>query len=596
MRDISGELQGIPLLTEPSARLLYSIDQAEVPESFRRRYASRSADLIVQPRSIDHLKQVFRTAMNNRIPVVLRGAASSGFGAVLPTHGGMCVDLGWFRRVLKVDSGRNLVMVEAGVRWSDLINQGVPLRSYPTNIFSTVGGWVATGGYGVGSAKYGHLLEQIEWMRVILPDGTDMTYRPDEKEFEYFFGSDGQLGVVAEVALRTREEPKYRRPMLLTFETVREAVAFVRAVFEVGVRPFYGNVWTAARMREKNHLMKRHDFEEKPTVLLVVESTEEEEKILGMGAAPAEPWKAQLGWEDRYFPIRAKLLGPGLLAAELLLPLGVVPEYVDAAEALGRAYGWEVVIEAQVVGADRAVVIASFLYDGRDGAEHLRASAFAMKLAATGLHLGAQPYNLGLWYAPFAELKFPNYKELRAFKRQVDPLGLFNPGKSLSRPIGYTTLVKTFAMFPWLPKWMRAKRKPAGERPTAFDRKTAWEVCSKCAACVPHCPAYLAFGDERVTARGKLFLAANLDRLTAAEAQDLLLCMHCKLCTEVCQSQIRLEEAFFDLERAVTERHGRNDSKLEWFLNRVAELRLMEELPMAKREPRWVQSRLTMDG
>lgn len=576
--------------------MLYSIDQGEVPEKFRRRYASQPAELVVQPKSIEELQQVFRAAAHNRVPVVLRGSASSGFGAVLPTRGGMCVDLGWFRRILKIDPNKNVAVVESGVRWSDLMNRGVSLRGYPTNIFSTVGGWIATGGYGVGSAKYGHLREQIEWMRVILPDGTDMTYRPDEKEFGYFFGSDGQLGVVAEAALKTREEPKYKRPLLATFATIREAVTFVRNAFEAGVRPFYGNVWTAARMREKNHLTGRHDFEEKPTVLLQVESKEEEEKILAMGVRPAEHWKAQLCWEDRYFPIRAKQLGPGLLAAELLFPTAVVPEYVEAAEALGHKYGWEVVIEAQIVGADKAVVIATFLYDARgDAAEHVHASAFAMKLAATGLHMGAQPYNLGLWYAPFAELKFPNYKEIKAYKRKVDPLGLFNPGKSLSRRFGYTMFVKAFATFPWLPPWFASKRKPAGARPGAFDWKSAWDVCSRCAACVAHCPAYLAFGDERVTARGKMFLMANLDRIPAEEAQNVMLCMHCKACTEVCQSQIQLEDAFFDLERRVAERHGKDIKKIERFLNRVEELKLMEELPMAKREPQWVRSRLHLD-
>ncbi len=592
-------IPGVKVLLDPSALLLYSIDQGEVPSALRDRMV-RLPEMVAQPTTIEEIRTVLAHSREHGLPIVPRGSASSGFGAVLPARGGIILDLTGFRQILSIDPAAQLVRVQGGARWSDVqaaaAAHGLVLRTYPTHVFSTVAGWIATGGYGIGSLLHGHLSESVAGLRVVLPSGEERRLAPEDAEFAHFFGSDGQFGVIAEVELRLREEPRFRRPLLFAFDDLPQAINFLRAALAQGIRPCYGNLWNAARMREKNHLLHRNDFAVRPSLLLVVESPEDERKLTALAPGPPEAlWKAMLCWEDRFYPIRAKKLGPGLLAAELTFPLTAVAPYVAAAEEFGRRRGYEIVVEAQIVAPDRAVVIASFLYDGRDAGEAFTAGAIAMRLAVLGLNSEGFPYNLGLWYSPFAETKFGDrYTALRRFKAEVDPQGLFNPGKSMMRSWWYTAFLKSFRAAPYLPGWFRKKKEDAGEvRDTGW--RNAWDVCSKCAACVAHCPAVLAVGDERVSARGKMFMLAHLDAIGPAEAQLVFKCMHCKFCTEVCQSEIPLEAAFFDLERVVQERFGRPEAQVRDFLDRVARHGLMEQVPMSTTAPRWVSGRLIYD-
>jgi FAD/FMN-containing dehydrogenase/ferredoxin len=596
-------LEGVKILRDLGARMLYSLDQGEIPDSLKRRASKRIADCVAQPRTVEEIRRILAHAQATRTPVVPRGVASSAYGGALPFDGGIVLDTSWMREIVAIDDAAERVVAQAGVRWSDLERalepRGLTLRSYPTNCFSTVAGWVATGGYGIGSARYGHLSENVEALRFVLADGQERTLTPADPEFAHWFGSDGQLGVIVEATLKVRKAPRVRIPKLLVFESTAEAVAALRGMFEKGASPYFGNLWTAARMREKNLLMKRQDFEEKPTLVLMVESKEDGAILEACGGRAQEAWKAQLCWEDRFFPIRAKKLGPGILAAEMLFDdLARVPPYFARAEELGEKFRFEVVAECQIAGRDRGVAIVTFLFDSRNPKAHFRGSAFAMKLAVEALRAGAAPYNLGAWYSGFAERKYgARYAELKRYKAQVDPAGIFNPGKSLSRPFGLTALTKSFALFPWLPFWFKNPVPAAHEAPKRYDAVNSLDTCARCAACVAYCPAVLTVGDERVSARGKLFLAKWTAEglLPAEEAGIVNLCMHCKFCTEVCQSDIALEDAFFDLERAANERYGRPDGKIREFLQQVGRSGIMERLPMCRPDPRWVTEQLRYD-
>ena len=102
--------------------------------------------------------------------------------------------------------------VEAGVRWSTLQEvlrgDGLTLRTYPSSWFSTVGGWVATGGYGINSLKFGHLSKNVQALQVVTPTGGVEWVEEGHADFPLYFGTEGQLGIVTRVVLRVRLPPK----------------------------------------------------------------------------------------------------------------------------------------------------------------------------------------------------------------------------------------------------------------------------------------------------------------------------------------------------------------------------------------------------
>jgi FAD/FMN-containing dehydrogenase len=84
-----------------------------------------------------------------------------------------------FNRMNKINAidGENLTaVVEPGVVWKELeyhLNQqNLTLALYPTSFpASTVGGWLAQGGAGIGSYEYGYFADNVLSARVVLPDG-----------------------------------------------------------------------------------------------------------------------------------------------------------------------------------------------------------------------------------------------------------------------------------------------------------------------------------------------------------------------------------------------------------------------------------------
>ncbi len=152
---------GLKIIDRAEEREMYSHDIGDLPPIMTKTFFETLPDFVVQPKNVDEIGKVLAFANDQKIPVIPRGAASWGFGGVVPTKGGIIIDLSPFRKILAINAAKKTVTVEAGARWSDIDvmarKEGLCLMTYPSSKFSTVGGWISTGGYGINSFKYGHL-------------------------------------------------------------------------------------------------------------------------------------------------------------------------------------------------------------------------------------------------------------------------------------------------------------------------------------------------------------------------------------------------------------------------------------------------------
>ncbi len=612
-----------------SLRLIYSRDQSEVP-GFLKWFIRCVPGEIVQPTRIEEIQEILREAYQRRIPVTPGAGRSFALGGAIPTKAGICLDLSFMNRILEVNPKEEWVRVEAGVRWSTLSDElkkyGFALRSYPSSWFSTVGGWVNTGGYGIGSLKYGSLKENVIGLKVVTPKGELWKVVPGMPQFDLFFGSEGQLGVMAEVRLLIRKKPATVFPLLFAFSSDREALQAIQNLLSAGLRPFYLIFLDREKMKEMNILMRQPLLPETPCVFTIAESEDEEEMIrnvLGGGASTdttgislrsADAPVAQTGgeqqaeylaeylWNERFFPLKAKKFGPGLLASDVVVSPKMVLPYIQRCRKVGKAYGIEVGVEAHFSTPNSALVLPTFTTDSRKPLLYLLHSALAYQLASSGIKMGGKPYGIGLWYKRFLNGKWKReeemqWKERKEFKRKLDPLGLLNPGKSFGR--GYNPPGVPFFARPILAllsrllvKKLQGKARKMSP-PLAPAENVKWTgyrestpllhsiyACSACGSCYAKCPAYLVTRDERTTARGKLQLASEIllkrsTKITAEEAQTMFLCMHCGFCTEVCQSELELETTWNLLEAELEKRYGKPLKRIEEFVKKVEESGVM---------------------
>src|SRR4030042_5559926 len=93
-----------------------------------------------------------------------------------------------------------------------------------------------------------------------------------------------------------------------------------------------------------------------------------------------------------------------------------------------------------------------------------------------------------------------------------------------------------------------------------LDFELTTHACAKCGNCIAVCPAYLVTGNEEVTAKGKIALAKKLidgKPVTKEEAENVFMCMHCKACEEISQTNLVLMTLWDAMEERMDRTVGR---------------------------------------
>ncbi len=110
-------------------------------------------------------------------------------------------------KVVRIDPDGLTATVQAGVVWEkldrELAKQGLTLRLYPSSYpSSTVGGWLAQGGAGIGSYESGWFCDNVVSARVVLPDGSVREFSgPD---LDLIAEAEGITGLISQVTLRVQ--------------------------------------------------------------------------------------------------------------------------------------------------------------------------------------------------------------------------------------------------------------------------------------------------------------------------------------------------------------------------------------------------------
>ena len=157
-------------------RLLYSHDIAPIPKEMSLAFKTLP-DIVVKPCDAKDVSKILEYAFNENIPVTPRGSATWAFGGAVPAFGGILLDMGSMKEILEINHEDLYVTVEPGIDWKrlydTLLAKGLLIGAYPSSApGASVGGWVNTGGVGVGSYKYGGINHLVRSLEVVLSDGT----------------------------------------------------------------------------------------------------------------------------------------------------------------------------------------------------------------------------------------------------------------------------------------------------------------------------------------------------------------------------------------------------------------------------------------
>jgi glycolate oxidase len=424
-------------------RMLYDHDIAPIPPEVSILFKTLP-DLVVKPREIEELSQVVEYADAHGIPLTPRGASSWGYGGAVPTRGGIVLELTELNRIVELDEGEGSVTVEAGLRWGRLLNfleeRGLTLRVYPSSAPSaTIGGWIATGGLGIGSLKHGHLREHVKGLRVVTPMGQVLNLARGDRLFDSLFGSEGTLGVVAQATLAVHPKPERLSPQLASFEDREGVMDVVTGLIERERKPLFIEIQDRGYL-ELKRAIDLFAPEAEALTLCVFEGSKAEvqedvdhlRKLVSEAGGTLLPeGKALEEWEERFYPMRIKRAGPTLLAGEVLIPLSQLSQAFEGVDDLKERYGLRMGVKCFMVSEGEALFMPMYLADERERWRFLSLLPVADEITSMGLELSGRPYGFGLWNSFYLGEVYEDreIRAMRELKRKLDPNDIMNPGK-----------------------------------------------------------------------------------------------------------------------------------------------------------------------
>ena len=593
----------------------YARDLACVPPFLEKTLHRTTPLLVVQPQDEQDIVEILSFCKSRGLALFPRGTGSFAFGGAVPTRNGIVMDLSPMMAILSVDTESQTVRVQPGARWADVAAKleayGLVPVTTPTSRFSTVGGWIATGGMGLDSYAHGSVHKSVQGVRVARPDGTVDELGSFDDAIEDLFGTEGQFGILTEITLGVRPKPSYSGTCLLTFDSPSRALEFVEQLPSRGSRPSHVVFFDREFMKKENILFSEQTglaepiVPENDTVLLHFETPESEQKFLSSLNGEREQISenrvaARFLWSDRYFPLKAQRISPGLLGTEVVIPGKKISKYIRQVRKLAGYFRIIPTVEVIICRDEENhshLVILSFSCDYSRKIHYVLSLLLIQLMVRTAVRNGGHPYGTGIWNTPFVESRYGRARlnNLKEKKRAIDPDETLNPNKFFKikgrffsipalflRPISFRTILALARFFaPVLGLVARLtgpKPSDSWTVPSKEDEQgknllhQCAQRCTSCGSCVSVCPAYHITSDELVVGRTKLRIAQALMNGTELEKENAhapFQCLHCGLCEEVCQTHLPLRDCYLVLEDWIARRFGSPVTTVQRFVEKL---------------------------
>ena len=205
--------------------------------------------LIVRPTAIDALGKTVRLCNDHGLPLTVRGAGTNLSGGTVPLPGGVVIVTNGMKSILEINEADMYAVVQPGVVTAKLA-AAVEAKGlfYPpdpgSQAVSTIGGNVAENAGGLRGLKYGVTRDYV--MGVSFFDVAGNLVKSGSRTVKcatgynltgLMVGSEGTLGVFAEIILKLIPLPAHRKAMMAVFESLERASETVAAIIADRIVP-----------------------------------------------------------------------------------------------------------------------------------------------------------------------------------------------------------------------------------------------------------------------------------------------------------------------------------------------------------------------
>jgi FAD/FMN-containing dehydrogenase len=182
----------------------------------RRLIEDKRADMAARPASVDELRRVVAACSRAGVPVVARGAGTGNYGQCVPLYGGVVIDFSRMDKILSLEGG--VARVEAGARLGVIEAEGRKagweLRCMPSTwVKCTMGGFLCGGSGGIGSITWGGINApgNVKSLTIMTCEAEPRLVHLEEGECLKALHTYGTTGLMVEIEMRLAPKIDYEQ-------------------------------------------------------------------------------------------------------------------------------------------------------------------------------------------------------------------------------------------------------------------------------------------------------------------------------------------------------------------------------------------------
>ena len=401
---------------------------------------------IIKPKTTEEVSSIVRQAMRDSTAITPKGGDSWIYSGVVPDDG-IVMDMRDMDRLIDVDEENQKVIADAGVRWDKLndavLKSGFVLGTCPSNASSsTVGGWINTGGYGIGSYKYGGIEEQIRSLEVVLADGKVVNTGFDDvasnssgySMTELMVGAEGTLGIITKGTMKIyhKEDMRHLSYSFMDIDSLSEA-AYV--LTRSKVTPF--NI----SFSDKNHseFLRNvgNNAPEGPMLNITLKGSKEmmnyEDGVIDqlMGKGKKEDTSvANQEWNNRYYDACINKLGSVIVMPEALVPVSHMSEMISGVYDIADGMGLKSSVNGLIIDRSSVLLMPYCLSGGDDLKRQVTAMALGKKVDELISNYGGCSVMGVVHDYSTRRSSGEDVTAMRDIKMAFDPYNILNPNRS----------------------------------------------------------------------------------------------------------------------------------------------------------------------
>lgn len=208
--------------------------------------------IVVKPKNAEEISEILKYANENLIPVIPKGGSTAIAANGIPLEPSIILVLERMNKKIEVDDTNLMVTCDTAVTLGDLIeemnkHEKLYFPLHPGDEGAQIGGMAIMNAGGVRAVKDGIMRDQIRGIKAVLPTGEIVSFGNKTGKLkkhnagydlmQLMIGSEGTLGVVTEVTLDLKPEPKASATLIISFEKRKDAFAVVPKILQEGIKP-----------------------------------------------------------------------------------------------------------------------------------------------------------------------------------------------------------------------------------------------------------------------------------------------------------------------------------------------------------------------